>query len=409
VGGSADAKAPLLVGYYGTEATNGNQFGLNGQVLGDPVAMGNAMVKWVNSNGGAGGYPIKLVVATTPLVPTTPQDQIDQSACAKFTEDNHVFAVLSITLTTPSMYECLARKNVLYVSNTVYVPDQAYYMSHANTLFSSVPNQDRVGTSAADGFWRTGFFNDPGAKVGLVTSDHPWFKSGVKAFEAEAAKHNAKLADVSYICHTPCSTTDQSNAAQSAVLKFRSENINRVILLTLESATAFLQAAGSAGYFPKYGMHSNTVPGTLQASNPPSTFSGGAVGVGIAASLDVARAQNPPLNAQTQLCEKLMQDEGISMDAISIEIQAWMTCDTFFMLKAMVDKAGKPDYAAMRGGLESLGSSLLPANGWTAWFGPRRHDGSQSYRLTAYDNGCSCFKYTGLTEYPIPPAPGEAR
>jgi hypothetical protein len=56
-----------------------------------------------------------------------------------------------------------------------------------------------------------------------------------------------------------------------------------------------------------------------------------------------------------------------------------------------------------------LGSSLLPANGFTSWYGPRRHDGTETYRLNEFNSACRCFEYAGSTEYPMPPLPGEPR
>src|SRR5205823_6222799 len=145
-----------------------------------------------------------------PLVPTTPQDQIDQSACAKMTEDNHVFAVVSITLTTPAFYQCIAQHKALYVSMTVDVPDQAWFMGHSSTLFSGNATQDRAGAAAADGLWRAGYFSDPGAKTGVVTAGHPWFTSGVEAFKRIATQHGVSIAAVGSTCHTPCSQSEQA-------------------------------------------------------------------------------------------------------------------------------------------------------------------------------------------------------
>lgn len=402
--------APLQIGYYGTEATNGNAFGVNGQVLGDPTTIGNAMANWVNGHGGLGGHPMKLVVATTPLVSSTPQDQVDQSACAKFTQDNHVFAALSITLTTATMYKCLADHNVLYIANTVYQPDQAYYMAHGNMLYSTAPTQDRMATAEADALWRAGYFGDPAEKTAIVTSDYPWFQSGVSAFEQEAAKHGGHVAEVVTTCHTPCPSSQQSSQAQNDVIKLRTDGVNHVVLMTLESASVFLQAAQAAAYTPRYGVDSDDVPYDLGTTEPASVFAGGAVGAGYAPSLDVPRSQNPPLDSQTQLCEQIMQQAGVNESDFSVEIQTWMTCDTFFLLKAALDRAGgKADYSTMESAIEGIGASFVPANGFVDWFGPARHDGAQVYRMLVYSSGCQCFHYASTVNYPIPPLPGQSQ
>jgi ABC-type branched-subunit amino acid transport system substrate-binding protein len=405
------SKDPVVVGYYGTEATNGNQFGLNGQVLGDPKVIGQAMVDWLNAHGGLAGRPVKLVVTTTPLLPTTPQDQIDQAACARMTEDNHVFAVVSITLTTPAFYQCIAQHRTLYVSNTVDIPDQGWFMSHVTTLFSGNATQDRAGAAAADGLWRAGYFSDPGAKIGVITADHPWFTSGVDAFKKVAAQHGVNVAAVGTTCHTPCTTNEQAQEGANIVVKFRGQGINHVVLLNYESATAFMQAANSAGFYPRYGFDSYALPGGWPTTNTGPTLSAGgtAVGAGFMLSVDIARAQNPPLNPQTQLCEKIMRDAGINMENFGVEVQVYMTCDGFWLLKAAMDRAGAPDYAAMQGAVEGIAGSYIPANGFTAFYGPQRHDGSQTYRIVDYVPDCNCMRYRGGAEFPIPPLAGQPR
>jgi hypothetical protein len=399
---------PLTIGYYATQALNGAQFGVAAQVTGDPIAMGNAIANWVNTHGGVAGRQIKLVTATSPLIATsTPQDQNDQAACAKFTEDNHVFAVVGITGTTPVIWQCLARAHVLFINANETGPDQAFFMTNPDSLFAEGPTQDRGGATAADGLWRANYFADPGAKIGVVTADHAWFKSAEVAFQREAAAHGVTIAASATICHTPCTTAQASNDAQNDVVKFRAAGINHVVVLSAEGGT-FLQQAGAAAYYPRIGYDSFALPFIWPIAGYGKSLNG-AIGAGWGPGYDVQRAQNPPLNPKTQQCETIMHNAGISTDGILVEIQAWYTCGNFFMLKAALDGAGRADYSAMRGAIEGLGSSLIPTTGFTAWYGPTRHDGLQSYRLTRYSGGCNCMEYADRTEYPIPPLPGQPR
>src|SRR5207249_305369 len=124
---------------------------------------------------------IKLVQANTDPTSSTPVDQQDQAACAKFTEDNHVAAVVSIVVTTPTFDDCMTKRKVLYIPNSLRQPDTSY-IEAGNNRFSTSPAADRVAVTLADELARNGYLKDAGIKLGLASEDYPWFRSSSAAF-----------------------------------------------------------------------------------------------------------------------------------------------------------------------------------------------------------------------------------
>jgi hypothetical protein len=55
-----------------------------------------------------------------------------------------------------------------------------------------------------------------------------------------------------------------------------------------------------------------------------------------------------------------------------------------------------------------LGDGFAPVLTFKDYFGPGRHDGAQTYRPAAFDEGCTCFVYTG-GELNFSPLAGRAR
>jgi hypothetical protein len=403
---TASASGAILVGAYGLGGGAGS--GVTGASLGDPVKMSNAMAEWINANGGLGGRPIKLVQAVTDITSSTPVDQQDQAACAKFTEDNKVVAAVSIVTTTSTFYDCMTRKGVFYVNNGITDTDHAYYMAHPSNLFTTTPSQDRIGATQADGLAKAGYF-EPGAKYGIVYGDHPWFKAAATAFKRQAAKYGVSVALDGAICVPPCSTQEAANDGQNVALKFVQAGIDHVIAADYYSAAPFMRAAAASGYFPRLGMNSTQLPELAALNSPnPNTFRN-AVGIGFMPATDVAEADEPPQNPRTKLCSEIMTKAGQPFPDRLVVQQARFTCDGFWFLKDVLDRTkGNTDANGMRQVVESFSENYGPTLTWKSFFGPTRHDGVQTYRLFAFNLTCNCFRYTSQ-EMPMTPLPGQPR
>ena len=84
-----------IASYYNKNQGQGNAaFGASGLDQGDARKPQNVMIDWVNSHGGVAGRKLSPIYYGFDASGTgPPSDQQDQAACAKYTQDNKVFAM----------------------------------------------------------------------------------------------------------------------------------------------------------------------------------------------------------------------------------------------------------------------------------------------------------------------------
>jgi ABC-type branched-subunit amino acid transport system substrate-binding protein len=408
---AAPSTTPLLIGAYGLSAAGG-AVGISGAALGDPVAFSEAVAKWVNSHGGVAGHPIKLVQAATDPTSSTPVDQQDQAACAKFTEDNHVAAVVSIVTTTPTFDDCMSKRGILYIPNSITQPDTSYAEA-GNNRFSSSPTADRMAVTLADELGRNGYLKDAGIKLGIASQDYPWFRSASSAFKAELARIGGPPVSAEFYGCSGCSSDQAKQEATNAALRFRSAGITHVVLPDGSTAgNTFLGQANQSGYFPRLGLTSSNLLSLIALNVPNPAGLRGAVAIGFMPTLDTDGNPShgaPPQTAREKVCDDIMTSSpGTQRNNRLAEEQAQFTCDGFFFLKEIGDRQHAIDLPTFRAGVETTGNGFTPVLTFHDFFGPGRHDGTQTYRPAAFNDGCTCFVYTG-GELNFSPLPGRAR
>ena len=366
---------------------------------GDQQAQAQAVINYINAHGGAGGRTLVPVFHHNDPASGTFAQQ-NQAACAAFTEDHKVLAVTPQNFEMDSLIACLAKKGVpLVATDHVFGAwsDQVQLDQYADYLYlPSTMNFTRSG-AVIDGLFGAGFFgNKP--KIGLLYLDSPSIVRAVdKAVKPALAAHGLQLTDAVAIS-APASETDVSNdaaQASSAVLRFRSENIDHVLFLegAGEIPFLFMPQADAQGYRPRYGLSSYDEPEWLTVNAPLSQLAG-ALGVGWIPSLDVADTQDPG-NPAAALCLQIMKAAGqnVTQDR-SHEHSAFGFCSSLFFLQAAFTGAPSLDPKGLRTRIESLGSTFASALTFSTSFRPGRHDGAATAATLAFDGGCSCFKYT---------------
>jgi ABC-type branched-subunit amino acid transport system substrate-binding protein len=260
-------------------------------------------------------------------------------------------------------------------------------------MFSVSPSIDRTAVTLADALKRMGYYD--GAKVGLVYANQGYYIGAAEAFKQAAAKYGVKPLDEERICMN-CSTQDQAGEANNAVVKLRTKGVDHVVLLDGIVFSSYLQAEQAQSYFPRLAVTSNIVPDPLALNTSPTVLAN-AVGIGWTPAADMDGAHDGPENQtpQRKLCTQIIRDAGQDLTSPLAEINALYNCDVYFLMKAVVDKAGRADVGAMRGAVEQLGDSYAPTISWSSYFGPNRHDGVQTWRPLRFDLGCKCWVYAG--------------
>jgi ABC-type branched-subunit amino acid transport system substrate-binding protein len=390
------AGAPLLIGvqYLKNNGAAGAAIGAgNAGAFGGESAEAQyqAVIDSINAGGGVLGHKVKPVFYGEDAQSADISSQ-DQAACARFTQDYHVFAALLGALYSDNLTNCLGRAGVVTFSAPQTVPhdqtafDQLPYYATAGTL-----NLTRLGDVLVDGLVRQKYFA-PGSKIGVVTYDAPSHARAVeRSLKPALARHGLRITDL--VATPPLNSLGNTGNAtpqiQNAVLRFASEGIDRVIFFAGAGvAFVWMTAAESQGYRPRYAVSTHDAPSPL-AANAPATQMANSVGVGWNRMLDVA---SPPANNAGKACDDLMRKRGLPT-------AAWVICDHVQTFARALVAGGQVAPASTMAGLQRI-DDVPSATVLGLRYSARQRDGAARARALSYTGACSCFRYTSA-EYAI--------
>jgi hypothetical protein len=392
-----------------TSSQNNNSvvsaFGLKGEGIGDTQAEAKAVIDSINAGGGVAGRRIVPVFVSNDITSGTYSGQA-QANCTSFTEDNKVFAVVGAGVEIPGLATCLAKHGVPiiptpWVLGAIGLMDHPQMDSYAG--FLKWPNQldpDNY-RGIIDRLVATGYFT-ASSRIGLMRSDTDATKRiSDQVIKPALAAHGLKLTDEA--ASTPNDSVsgigEPASQIASAVLKFRTDFVDRVMFLggTSSGAFFFMPQAESQGYRPRYFLTSWDMPYFLSANVPKAQFNG-AVAIGWETGVDVDAAHEPPPNPAKAQCLDLMHRAGQTIT--DPDVEAFMTgyCDAFQLLRAALAGANTVTPQALAAGVDRLGASFQPAQTFSVRFGPGRQAGVSSYRDLLFDGGCGCFVYGGSVD-----------
>jgi hypothetical protein len=359
----------------------------------DPKGIQNAVIDYFNANGGIAGRQIKPVwheVLASNAVTKEGRTRDAQEACATYTEDNQVFAIMgSGQWTEPNILECAQRTKTPYVdmftSGTgIWVSDsQVKSLGDYYYGLSMMTTQRReralVKSLAAQHFFA------PGAKIGLLIENSSAIKEGVEqALKPAIAAAGGKVTnEIVYpdIIESPW---------QNYVLQFQTSGVTHVIFSasTAESwpTLLFMRGAENQGYRPFYGMSSFPIQ-WLQTNGPAEQLK---KAMGVSWLPSRVDKEFPPVSQRDAICRKLMTDKGYQ------ERSGSTFCDFFFFLKDTLEKAPELTPSGVTAVVRGLGdgfSSTITFGGRTRFAGGRR-DGAYLVRNFAWSNAKSSLQHT---------------
>jgi hypothetical protein len=392
--GAKGAVAPLVVGIHDSDPGAAfTQYGVKGGPTGDQGPWIKEVADWINTHGGMGGRKLELVTHVTEALNGS-FDQQAEEACVDFTEDHHVAIVVGGALVpTLNLADCLARHQTPLVWSYDYMVDRATFQRYANYLYMpSMVEAERLGSwmdAVADG----GFFAN--GKVGIVRYDEPTQKHlSDDVLKPRMAARGVTVTDEAAFrgATGASSAADLSAQANSTILRFQSEGIDRVVLQPTAAVLPllFFVAAEAQHYHPRYTFTSYDVP-AFQADNAKNnTQLVGSMAYGWIPAGDVAYAQSPPLNPTAKRCVDITPDADPKGNG---SIRRY--CDGLMFLKALFDRGADPSVAGIRRAVDALGTSYESAWTFSTNMSSQRHDGATVARLVEFDTGCSCYRYTG--------------
>lgn len=380
--------------------------GLKGLDTGDPLAEATAVINDINRHGGILGRQVKLVTFRgNALQALTAPSAQDQAACAHFTQDNHVFAVMypDAAIYGEQLLGCLANaKTSLVVAGGIDAePFGPQVFEKFPTFFDvgdmTYDDYDRIAFArlAARGFfsgWNT-TLGAPGAapvRVGLIGVDDALGSARLKDEAQQLAAHGIKSVTT---VKCPSNVTAGINCQQSAVLRLRSAGVTHVF----GAGVPFMTAANSQHYYPRFFV---TVEPALFAQNAPHKELIGAMSESFIPAMDVESAQSPgPPTSATTHCLNVMRAANLPTTYGTMLWAEESTCDAFYFTAAALEKSGVLSPEGLRAGFEGLGSSKPSALTWITRFDAAHHASAGALRDLSFQPKCGCFAYTSHKNY----------
>ena len=375
---------------------------VGGSDPGDPQAANRALVKALNAHGGLAGRHIDPVYYTIDGTQADYSSQ-EQAACATFTQDHHVEAVVGGGGDS-TLYACLLKAGVpILEGGPSEALDETEWRNYPNVFNPPGLAVDRQGAAFMQQSIETGWLT-PKNKLGVIHPGCAWGQRSYDQVVVPAAKsHGIVVEDHSLGCPADGagSLGPSSSEIQSAVLQFRSDGVDRVMILAgnLDAASyvLFTKNADSQHWYPGYIVGSNAVAEGWVAGGVVSTDQAANTReVGWVPIVDVG---NPPLTAQLRACDALVESGGAPK--ASPPGVYGPSCDSMLVLRAaLVSDGGVGGLSALRPAIEALGTSYVGAaniNGGIR-LAPDRHDGVYLVAMSAYQASCKCFHYMTKTE-----------
>lgn len=411
-GGPARPAAPgvtdeaVLIGLSFTNSAQREAFneglGLDGLAVGDTVAYAESIAEWINERGGAGGKEIRFVLFERNLANDFATES--QRACSTWTEDNEVFAgIIGLQVPDENLVSCLDQAGSSAIGLSFDVGHQAFFDRYRRSYVAPAGFESvRAARAMIDGLHAHGYF-EPDSRVGVVYYDTPSFKAaltdGITPALAEKGLEVAETFEISYASGTS-DTGRIAGDSQAAVLRFNSQDIDRVLFLGSGGALPgfFATNASQQNYYPRYGIWTPDNPAFV-ASNFGGRAMEGAVALGWGPVADVGGDALEDDNPGRTLCEEILTDAGFEPQSDVDRGSMYQLCSALFLVADGLTAAPDFSRAGYAEGVASLGrthrtAALGNVDRWSA----TKRWGASAYRIAAYENGCRCFEYvTPLT------------
>lgn len=401
---------PISLGFLTTGTSNAGSYGASlGNTLSEHT-IDQALVDALNKQGGISGHKINAVYAGTDTG-TTNWDTDFQAACADFTQDHHVAAVLGYEFTyEPDFETCLAHDGIPHLSDGFNVPSNSVLANYPYFWSLAVPTIGQRNIEKFEGAIRSGFLTSKD-KLGVVLDQCPGtvtaWTSQVEPFLKSHHIPTAPPATFGCSNGNNAETVAEVGQASNALLRFRSEKVNRIAFVSVSEAPVLFISATAAqaqGYRPGWIVSSLGQLAVIGGQSPAAQMAN-TRGYGWMPSQDVSPALAPPKNAAQKRCLSLLASQSVHPQSAADFGYAYNICEPMFLyIDALKADNGNPSGAAISQAIAGIGThfqSLINLDGKSDYSNSRRNDAPSVYREVAWSGGCHCFRYQGPT-YPMP-------
>jgi hypothetical protein len=393
--------APLSIGVVLTGTSNADSFGVS---LGNTYSerqVDDAIINALNAQGGLAGRKIVPVYAKTDTGSSNWQTDFS-AACATFTQDHHVVAVLGYVFNYFSSFErCLSAKGIPHLSTGFNVPDREELSHYPLQMDLDVPTIDRRGLLKLVGGAADGVLTSKN-RIGLLTDTCPGTPTSLQHVFLPAAKKLGLNVAKTVTIGCPNGNSDTAGAVsalQSAVLQFASAHIDRVILHASSEGPALLLfslSAESQGYRPTYIVSSLANLEALRGNFPTAQVHN-IHGYGWMPTQDIPPRYYPAANPLQKRCLALLRSGQVIPSSGPDFYYGYNFCEALFVYeRGLLAAHGNSDGARVVAAVKALGTSFASlVNDGGSSFSADRPDAPRTMQHLVYTDSCSCFRYTG--------------
>jgi len=357
-----------------------------------------AAVAAVNREGGVAGGR-RLVIVPRQRSTSESNAQAAQATCAAFTDDNRVLlANLFYGQGSPGV-SCLSSHGVVSIGGAAVEGGSQSDFQRFAGKYVSPGTADTVSAARTyvQALLRQRFLTKS-SKIGLIWFDFPDFRDakdrglvpalsagGLRLTDDFRATYSGSGSDLGAI----------ASQMQSAVLKFHSEGIDRVLTLDYQGTLQyfFMTSAENQGYRPKYGLATWSDAEFLRANGSAAQLAG-STGIGWMPGYDL-EVRQLPVDAPKRRCLAAMKAAGVpALEAQTDTLIQLRACEEVFFAQRLLNTATDLSPRGLASAVAALGTQPSYA-GFGDQFGPSKLWGASAYRDLAFDSSCSCFSYRG--------------
>jgi hypothetical protein len=365
----------------------------------------NAIIEEVNKEGGIAGRKVAPIYAEFDVSSSQTIDQQAQSACAKWTQDNKVFAIIA-GVQGNVVQECTEKAHAVNIVAGAgsSLPDD--FRRYPHYVEISGMNIVRMGSITVKGLAAQNYF-DTGTRLGLITWDAPNYKEALeKGFVPALRSVGVTSATQTAYVHVPASFNDLgglNSDVSNAVLRFSEQDIDHVMIIDGSAGVCagaclgyqFLQQAESQKYYPRYGFNDNNyADASVNSLYPASQLkrSVSTVWSDDTAAADVGWRPNPA----REKCYDIMRKHSVPMDNDNQTYAARAACEQLWFMRAAIAKLGNAtlNNDNFMAAVNTIGTSFQPLNTYLSRLSASQHDGASAVRNEAFFDSCTCYKYT---------------
>jgi len=403
--GAAAASGPIKVGIVLTKISNAADFGVSLGNTYDEKDFDQALIDALNKQGGIDGRRIDPVYASTDTA-TTNWSTDFEAACATFTQDNHVAAVLGYAFDYERNFEsCLAKNGIPHLTTAFNVPDNAELSQWPLLWALETPTIDARSLAKMQGAIQTGVLTTK-SKLGVILDSCPGtMHAWSTVIQPYLRRMHINVADVqNFGCGSGNNASQGSEVSQAgnAMITFRSKGIDRVTFISVSEGPPLLvlsEAAESQHYYPKWIVSSLANLSVLVGQAPRNQLRN-VHGYGWLETQDVSPSQYSKPNATQRRCLSLMSSQGVQPKSAADFGFAYNICESVFVYEQALGRTGGNTIGtSIIAGVARIGDFLSTLNyaGESTFTPSRRNDAPRVYRHVVYLDPCSCFKYVGGT------------